>query len=317
MKIVGRYHELHPEAAGSAWHPEVFEQMDGADWQQLYVNAEHDGKAGVITLGREAYNQDVDDELNRAIDWLKAEGIENVVVSGDFHLSTQLVGADTSEFFPALDDEAEGARVSGSWSKTARRLNDEFKVSVGFVNGKRCLGGMLELLLHCHYVVAVQDAALGFPEVTLPVVPGMEGCHWPLRKSASKDWPKVLNLLLGGVPVKASKAVGWLVDYAGTIDEALKVAWKIAAGGDAGVRGRKLETGALKGVPREAGELQITGDPATDAARKAIMDCVQASSGTSLADALAVQAKHSAGFMTTRFCKQGRVGAERARTVVD
>jgi len=317
MQLVGRYHELHPEAAGSAWHPEVFEQMDGAEWQQLYVNAEHDGTTGVITLSREAYNQDVDDELNRAVDWLKAEGIEHVIVSGDFHLSTQLVGADTSEFFPALDNEAEGARVSGSWSKTARRLNDEFKVSVGFVHGKRCLGGMLELLLHCHYVVAANDTSLGFPEVTLPVVPGMEGCHWPFRKCASKDWPKLIRLLLGGRPVKAADAVGWLIDYAGTTGEALKVAWGIATEGDSGVRGRTLEAGALKGVPREAGDLPAAGDPATDAARKAILDCVQASCGTSLADALAVQTKHSAGFMTTAHCRNGRVGAERARTLVD
>jgi enoyl-CoA hydratase/carnithine racemase len=316
MQLVGRYHELHPEAAGSAWYPEVFEQMDGADWQQLYVNAEHDGKTGVITLSRESYNQDVDDELNRAVDWLKAEGIDRVIVSGDFHLATQLVGADTGEFFPALDDEAEGARVSGNWSKTARRLNDEFKVSVGFIHGKRCLGGMLELMLHCHYVVATRDASLGFPEVTLPVVPGMEGCHWPFRKSASKDWPKLIQLLLGGRPVKATNAVGWLIDYAGSTEEALKTTWKIATEGDSGVRGRTLESGALKGIPRET-DLPAAGDPATDAARKAILDCVQASCGTSLADALAVQTKHSAGFMTTEHCRRGRVGEERARTMVD
>ena len=34
----------------------------------LYVNAEHNGEVGVITLGRESYNYDVDEELNRAID---------------------------------------------------------------------------------------------------------------------------------------------------------------------------------------------------------------------------------------------------------
>ena len=54
----------------------------------------------VISISREAYNSDVDDELNRAIDWLKGAGVENVIVTGDFHLSTQMVGADTSEFYP-------------------------------------------------------------------------------------------------------------------------------------------------------------------------------------------------------------------------
>ena len=68
--------------------------------------------------------------------------------------------------------------MSRRWSATARRLHDEFAVSVGVVNGKRCLGGMLELMMHCHVLIAVEGAQLGMPEVTLPVVPGMEGCHW-------------------------------------------------------------------------------------------------------------------------------------------
>ena len=78
--------------------------MDGPEGQQLYVNAEHDEGIGVIGSSRQTYNGDVDAEVNRAIDWLRAEGIARVIVTGDFHLSTQMVGADTSEFYDALDD---------------------------------------------------------------------------------------------------------------------------------------------------------------------------------------------------------------------
>ena len=198
----------------------------------MYVNAEHDGNVGVITISRETYNSDVDAELNRAIDWLKAEGIANVIVTGDFHLATQMVGADTSEFFPALDDVEDGRRVAATWSATARRLHDEFKVSVGFVGGKRCLGGFLELLMHCHYLVAVEDAVLGMPEVTLPVVPGMEGCHWPFRKADPSQWPKLVRMLLTGAPVKAKDAVDWLIDYSGPMQDSLEMAWSLASGGD-------------------------------------------------------------------------------------
>ncbi len=98
VRRVESYHKLHPEAAGCCWYPEVFDKIDGPQWQQLYVNAEHDGNVGVIAIGRESYNSDVDAELNRAIDWLKAERIERVIVTGDFHLSAQMVGADTSDF---------------------------------------------------------------------------------------------------------------------------------------------------------------------------------------------------------------------------
>jgi enoyl-CoA hydratase/carnithine racemase len=314
IRLVEAYHRLQPEAAKAAWYPDTLGRMEDAEWQQLYVNAEHDGKVGVITIGREAYNSDVDAELNRAISWLRSQKIDRVILTGDFHLSTQLVGADTSEFFPALGDASEGARIAGTWSGTARRLNDEFKVSVGFVNGKRCLGGMFELLSHCHYLVAADGVSLGMPEVTLPVVPGMEGCHWPFRKAAKEDWPKLVTLLLGGQPVKAKDAVGWLIDYAGPMDEALEVAWKIATEGEAGVSRRTLQDGALKGIPTDAG-LADSGDPATEAARKAIMDSIQGSCGTSLAEALTIQTQHSADFMTTSYCRKGRVGAEFARTV--
>jgi enoyl-CoA hydratase/carnithine racemase len=317
INLVRSYHEMHPEAGKAAWHPDVFQHIEDAEWQQLYVNAEHDGTTGVITISRESYNGDVDAELNRAIDWLKAEKIDSVILTGDFHMSTQLVGADTSEFFPALKDADEGARVAGTWSKTARRLNDDFKVSVGFINGKRCLGGMLELMLHCHYLVAADGASLGMPEVTLPVVPGMEGCHWPFRKARAADWPKLVGLLLGGRPVRAEEAVGWLIDRAGSMDQALQVVWKIATGGDSGVARRDVDEGALKGVPTDPAGLPPAGSPATEAARRAIMDTIQGACSAKLADALGVQTKHSAEFMTTAHCRKGSVGAEYARTVVD
>ncbi|MHC4941363.1 MAG: hypothetical protein ACYTHK_20755, partial [Planctomycetota bacterium] len=126
VEIVEAFHKLEPAAAEKSWHPEVFENINSPEWQQLYVNAEHNGEAGVVTLSRESYNSDVDAELNRAFDWLKAEGIENVILTGDFHLSTQMIGADTSAFYAAIESTAVGERISGGWSKTARRLETDF-----------------------------------------------------------------------------------------------------------------------------------------------------------------------------------------------
>jgi enoyl-CoA hydratase/carnithine racemase len=315
VKRVEAYHKLHPEAAGNGWYPDVFTRLEAAEWQQLYVNAEHDGNVGVVTISRESYNSDVDAELNRAIDWLKAESIDRLIVTGDFHLSTQMVGADTSEFFPALDDTDKGAEISRTWSKTARRLNDEFAVSVGFVNGKRCLGGMLELLMHCHYLISVDDAQLGMPEVTLPVVPGMEGCHWPFRKTGPEDWPKLLQLLLTGKPVSAKEATGWLIDYAGPMEESLQTAWQIATDGAHGLPRRALQDEALEDVLTEIAAVPTSDNPALEAARKAIMDTIQHACGSPLAEALTVQAKHSAGFMVDAHCKNGRIGAEFTKTM--
>ena len=315
IKTVEKYHSVHPEAAGACWYPDSFADMSTPEWQQLYVNAEHDGNVGVLSINRESYNSDVNQEMNSAIDWLKGAGIESVIVTGDFHLSTQLVGADTSEFYPALEDAAAGAKIASDWSCTARRLNDEFKVSVGFVNGKRCLGGMLELLLHCHFVVAVDDAKLGMPEVTLPVVPGMEGCHWPFRKATPEQWPMLFALLLSGNPVSASDAAGWLIDFAGPLEDSLQTAWKLATGGDHGLSLRAVNEKALEGVPSEVSGLPAADSPDHEAARAAIMKCIQDACGAPLADAVTIQAKHSGDFMVSSACKKGAIGADFLKTM--
>ncbi|MFH1765086.1 MAG: hypothetical protein ABIF09_12940 [Gemmatimonadota bacterium] len=313
---VEAYHALHPAAAGSAWHPEVYQDVDSPQWQQLYVNAEHDGEVGVVTISRESYNGDVDDELNRAVDWLKAAGIDRVILTGDFHLSTQMIGADVSEFFPALEKEEEGFRLASGWSRTARRFDEEFQVSVGVVNGKRCLGGMLELLMHCHFLVAVEGSRLGMPEVTLPVIPGMEGCHWPFRKAQSEDWGKILMLLLSGQAVRAPDTVGWLVDYAGSLEGTLGMAWTLATGGSGSLPRREVEGGILEGVPREVPGLGETGGSEGRAARTAMAECIQGACGAMLSEALELQARHSAAFMTSSACKRGEIGAQYTKTMM-
>ena len=315
IKRVEAYHRLHPEAAGSCWYPDVFDRLESPEWQQLCVNAEHDGKVGVITISRETYNSDVDAELNRAIDWLEAERIANVILTGDFHLATQMLGADVSEFFPALDDVEEGRRVAAAWSATARRFHDEFKVSVGFAGGKRCLGSFLELLMHCHYLVAVEDAVLGMPEVTLPVVPGMEACHWPFRKANRTQWPRLVRMLLTGAPVKAKDAVDWLIDYSGPMHDSLQTVWILASGGAAGLTMRRLDEGMLKDIPADVG-VSVSDSPATEAARTAIMETIRGSCGVPLSEALDVQARHYADFTVTSSCRKGSIGAEHLRTMM-
>jgi enoyl-CoA hydratase/carnithine racemase len=313
IRTVEASHRLHPDAATSAWHPEALAAMESPEWQQLYVNAEHDGAVGVVTISRESYNWDVDRELNRALDWLRAEGVARVIVSGDFHLSTQMVGADTSEFFAALDDVDAGLAITNGWSRTARRLNDEFEVSVAYIGGKRCLAGMLELIVHCHHIVSVDEARFGWPEVTLPVVPGMEGCHWPFRRTTAAHWPKLVTMLMTGAPVKAADAVGWLIDFAGSEDESLKRAWALASGDRAQPR-RPLAAGALE-VPSDVAGLPPADGAANEAARRAIMDCIQRACRATLAEALPLQARIAGEYLHSKACREGRVGAEQARTM--
>ena len=55
--------------------------------------------------------------------------------------------------------------------------------------------------------------------------------------------------------------------------------------------------------------------PATEAARKAIADCVQASCGVPLAEALDVQTRLSSAFLAGPVARRGAVGQEYAKTV--
>src|SRR5262249_7033630 len=169
-------------------------------------------------------------------------------------------------------------------------------------------------LMHCHSLVAVDDARLGWPEVTLPVVPGMEGCHWPFRRAPRDQWPRLLHLLLSGAPVRASEAVGWLVDAASPLNEALKTAGSLATGAG-GPAQRGLESGALMGIPADVAGLAPADGPGTEAGRAAIARCVAQSCAVPAAEALALQARLAAEFLNSKPCRDGRVGAEDARTV--
>lgn len=310
IKTIKAYHKIFPEAAKTKWYPEAFDAIDSPEWQQLYVNAEHDGEVGVITISRESYNSDVDAELNRAIDWLKKNKIKKTILTSDFHYSTQMVGADTSEFFPAITEEKEGERIALTWSKTARRLHNEFDISLGFINGKRCMGGMLELMMHCHYLFAANDVSLAMPEVSLPVIPGMEGCHWAIRKAEAGDRQKLINLLLEGKPVKAVNTVGWLVDYSDTLENTLKKAWEVMQQGEKALKTRKLEEKSISNIKFDEKALSPTTDLSFAEARKVITKCIEESCGTSVDEAIGVQAKHSAEFMISKLCRKGKVGSE-------
>ncbi len=307
LKTIKAYHQVNPAAAKTKWYPEEFKKLNTSDWQQLYVNAEHDGKTGVISISRESYNSDVDAELNRAIDWLKKNKIKRVIVTSDFHFSTQMVGADTNEFFPAITDVKAGERIASSWSKTARRLYNEFEISLGFINGKRCMGGMLELMMHCHYLFATEDTSLAMPEVTLPVVPGMEGCHWAIRKAKPADRKNLIKMLLDGKQLKAKETIGWFVDYSDNLENCLKKAWQIMEKGTSALPLRKVEEGALGKLPFDKNLFSENGILES---QKFIADCIENSCNTKLADAVTIQAKHSAEFMVSKLCRKGKVGSE-------
>lgn len=310
LEYVKKYHQLIPNAAQTKWYPETIKDLNTPEWQQLYVNAEHDGTNGFITISRESYNYDVNEELNRAIDWLHLEGIKKVVLTSDFHFSMQMVGADTTEFFPAVTDNAIGEKIASDWSKTARRFYNEFETSIGFINGKRCMGGMLELMMHCQYLIAPEQVKFAMPEVTLPVIPGMEGCHWVLRKTSTDKHSKMLEMLLHGKQINAKQAEGFLVDFTGTTNECLSMTKNILENGDIVLPKRKIKEEAMPQITSEIEKMIWSENPQILSAQKEIADCVIAACSTTVDEALSIQAKVSAKFMSGQLFRKGKIGVE-------
>jgi hypothetical protein len=98
------------------------------------------------------------------------------------------------------------------------------------------------------------------------------------------------------------------------MEEALRTAWEVVTETDQVLPLRPLESGALEELLGGPGDLPAADTPATEAARRAIMECIDHACRVSLAEALEVQAKHSAGFMRTAECRGGRVGSEYKKT---
>ena len=121
-------------------------------------------------------------------------------------------------------------------------------------------------------------------------------------------------MLMSGEAVRAKDAAGWLIDAAATLNEALAMAWSLASG-KGGPAKRPLEAAALEGVPVDVPSLAAADTPARVAGRVAIARCVAQSCALPLADALTLQALLAAEFLTSKPCREGRVGAEWQRTM--
>jgi 3-hydroxyacyl-CoA dehydrogenase len=122
------------------------------------------------------------------------------------------------------------------------------KVVIAAIHGT-ALGGGLELALACHFRVASPNAKLGFPEVTLGLLPGAGGTQRLPRLVGVRP---ALDMIVGGQPVSASSA-----RVSGLIDEVVEGDLKAGALAFA----EKVLTDARP--PRRVSELSATLDDAT------------------------------------------------------
>jgi len=110
------------------------------------------------------------------------------------------------------------------------------KPVIAAVNGY-ALGGGLELALACDFIYASQKAKLGFPEVTLGIMPGFGGTQNLARRISPA---RAKELIYTGKMLDADKACAWgIVNEVFAPEElltkALETAAAIAAVGTLGV----------------------------------------------------------------------------------
>ena len=123
----------------------------------------------------------------------RSAAIEGIVLCCDGR--TFIAGADIAEF--------DAPMAEPSCHRVFAVIEGLDKPVVAAVHGT-ALGGGLETALACHYRVAAVDARLGFPEITLGIVPGAGGTQ---RLPRVVGVGEALRMLLSGAPVDAAQAL--------------------------------------------------------------------------------------------------------------
>lgn len=188
------------------------------------------GDVRVITLRRpealNALHDGLTDEILQAIREGEADAsVAGFVITG-YGPRSFSAGADIGRFPRVLGDAAAAAQYARDCSRLLVHLDGMKKPVVAALNGM-ALGGGLELALRCHDMVAVRDAWLQLPEITLGIVPGIGAMVVPYRR-----WPNAAvvfhDMLRRAEKVTAVKAadlgmVSALADdYAGLIGLAMQ-----------------------------------------------------------------------------------------------
>ena len=93
-------------------------------------------------------------------------------------------GADIGKFPSMLGDPEASAQYARDCANVQIFIDQMEKPVVAAVNGL-ALGGGLEVAIRCHSMVALENATLQFPEISLGILPGIGGCVVPYRR-----WPQ-------------------------------------------------------------------------------------------------------------------------------
>lgn len=139
-----------------------------------YINCSQNDKVLIVRLNRpeklNAINFAMVQELNHLFSSLDADKLNALFITGiDKAFSA---GGDLSEMKKL--DRTKAEKQSQFIHNTFRMLQTMSLPSVAFIQGI-CLGGGLELAMHCDIRIASENVQLGFPELKYGIIPGAGG----------------------------------------------------------------------------------------------------------------------------------------------
>lgn len=152
----------------------------GKNFNAIHIKEERDVVTIKITNPPvNALSQTVRDEIISVLSETEdRQRIKKIFITGEGNYFS--AGADIKkELFPIVtsddkDKKGKGRAFSKSGQALIRRIQNFPKPITAYIDGY-ALGGGLELALACHTIHATKRSVLGFPEITLGLIPGWGG----------------------------------------------------------------------------------------------------------------------------------------------
>ncbi len=162
------------------------------------------------------------------------DAVRVVIVTGE-GTKAFVAGADIAEMAPM--NPLEGMSFSQKGHAAISMLEKMKKPVIAAVNGY-ALGGGFEVALACDFIYASDKARVGFPEVTLGILPGFGGCQ---RTAKIIGLAKAKELIFTGKVITAQEAyemglVNKVVPDDSLMAEVMGLAGKILAAAPVGIR---------------------------------------------------------------------------------
>ena len=230
-----------------------------------YVSVEREGNIAVLTVDHQeklnALDQRVVEEIGQALLEIEAEAPRAIVVTGAGERAF-IAGADIGAM--SSMDPMEAKRFSEVGHAAMALLDRSPVPTVAAINGF-ALGGGCEVAIACDIRIASENAVLGFPEVSLGILPGMGGTQ-RLPRLVGPALAK--ELIFTGRRLNAEEArniglVNRVVGQGEALGAAKELAAEIAANGPLAVRhakaaaNRSLDVDLVSGLEYEADQFAL------------------------------------------------------------